>query len=47
MAEQGDPRMLGTGDVFESYPRFDGMREFAEFKGKEKYNPVFQGKTKD
>jgi len=47
LTEQGDPRMLGTGDVFESYPRFGGMREFAGFKERGAYNPVFQAKIKD
>ena len=39
---QGDPRMTGNGDVFESYPRFGAMRDFPGFKEKGKYNPKFQ-----
>ena len=38
---QGDPRMNGTGDVFESYPRFGGMRDLPGFKERGKYNPIF------
>ncbi len=38
---QGDPRMTGTGDVFDSYPRFGLMRPFDGFKEREKYNPAF------
>jgi uncharacterized sulfatase len=41
---QGDPRMNGNGDIFESYPRFGGMRDFPGFKEKGKYNPKFQKK---
>ena len=39
---QGDPRVLGTGDIFESYPRFGGMRDFPGFKERAAYNPAFQ-----
>lgn len=42
LSSQGDPRMTGKGDVFESYPRFGGMREFPGFNEKGKYNPKFQ-----
>lgn len=45
LKQQGDPRVLGTGDIFESYPRFAGMREFDGFKERGKYNPKY-GKTK-
>ena len=38
---QGDPRILGTGDIFDSYPRFGKMRSFDGFKQKGKYNPQF------
>lgn len=41
---QGDPRMTGNGDIFESYPRFGAMRNFPGFKEKGKYNPKFQKK---
>ncbi len=42
LTKQSDPRMLGQGDVFESYPRFAGMREFPGFKERGEYNPAFQ-----
>ena len=38
---QGDPRILGTGDIFDSYPRFGKMRSFDGFKQKGKYNPQY------
>lgn len=41
LTKQGDPRVLGNGDVFESYPRFGGMRDFPGFKEKGNYNPAF------
>ena len=39
---QGDPRMSGKGDVFDSYPRFGAMRDLPGFKEKGKYNPKYQ-----
>jgi uncharacterized sulfatase len=39
---QGDPRMTGKGDIFDSYPRFGAMRDFPGFKEKGKYNPKYQ-----
>ena len=42
LSSQGDPRMTGKGDVFESYPRFGGMRQFPGFNEKGKYNPKYQ-----
>ena len=41
LTRQGDPRMLGYGDVFESYPRFMEMRQFPGFKEEGKYNPKY------
>lgn len=41
---QGDPRMTGKGDVFDSYPRFGAMRNLPGFKEQGKYNPEFQKK---
>lgn len=41
LKKQGDPRVMGNGDVFESYPRFASMRNFPGFKERGKYNPVF------
>ena len=38
-----DPRMLGTGDIFESYPRYSLMRpELGGFAERGKYNPKYQ-----
>lgn len=42
LTEQGDPRMLGNGDIFESYPRFGLMRNFPGFKERGKYNTRYQ-----
>ncbi|UCD39369.1 MAG: sulfatase [Fidelibacterota bacterium] len=41
LTEQGDPRLLGYGDIFESYPRFNRMRELEGFRERGKYNPEF------
>ena len=41
LKSQGDPRMNGTGDIFESYPRFAAMRDFPGFKKQGVYNPVY------
>lgn len=43
LKDQGDPRVLGGGDVFDSYPRFGGMRpELGGFAKQGQYNPAFQ-----
>lgn len=42
LKDQGDPRMLGNGAIFESYPRFATMRKFPGFKERGKYNPKYQ-----
>jgi uncharacterized sulfatase len=42
LTDQGDPRMLGNGDIFESYPRFGLMRNWPGFKERGKYNPAYQ-----
>jgi uncharacterized sulfatase len=43
LAEQKDPRMLGTGDIFDSYPRFSAMRpQLGGFAKQGEYNPKFQ-----
>lgn len=47
LTEQRDPRMLGSGNIFESYPRFGGMREFSGFKERAVYNPAYQQLIKD
>ncbi len=45
LTRQGDPRMLGYGDIFDSYPRFAPMRNFPGFKKRGEYNPEFQIKN--
>jgi uncharacterized sulfatase len=47
LKKQGDPRITGTGDVFDSYPRFGAMRDFDGFKEEGKYNPAYQSPIKD
>lgn len=44
LTEQGDPRMIGNGDIFDSYPRFAPMRPLEGFKEQGKYNPKFMKK---
>lgn len=41
LRQQADPRELGRGDVFESYPRYGAMRNFPGFKEEGKYNPKY------
>lgn len=38
---QGDPRVLGYGDIFDSYPRISSMRAFPGFRERRAYNPAF------
>jgi uncharacterized sulfatase len=42
LKKQGDPRMFGKGDIFESYPRFAAMRDFPGFKEEGTYNPKYK-----
>ena len=43
LTEQGDPRALGTGDIFESYPRVSNMRpQLGGFAERGQYNPKYQ-----
>jgi N-sulfoglucosamine sulfohydrolase len=42
LKDQGDPRMTGKGDIFDSYPRFGAMRDFPGFKEQGKYNPNYK-----
>ena len=42
LTRQGDPRMLGYGDIFESYPRFGLMRNWPGFKERGAYNPAYK-----
>lgn len=47
LTDQKDPRVLGTGDVFESYPRFGLMRPFPGFRERGAYNEAFRIHTND
>lgn len=43
LRKQGDPRALGTGDIFESYPRVSHMRpELGGFAERGEYNPKYR-----
>ncbi len=42
LTEQEDPRLLGYGDIFESYPRYSAMRDLPGFKKQGEYNPRYQ-----
>lgn len=43
LEEQGDPRALGTGDIFDSYPRVSPMRpELGGFAERGAYNPKYR-----
>lgn len=43
LKKQNDPRVIGTGDVFESYPRFGSMRAYlGGFHQRGEYNPKYQ-----
>jgi uncharacterized sulfatase len=42
LKKQQDPRVLGNGDIFESYPRISSMRQFEGFKERGQYNPAYQ-----
>jgi uncharacterized sulfatase len=43
LTEQKDPRALGTGDIFDSYPRFGAMRpKLGGFAKQGAYNPDYQ-----
>lgn len=46
LKKQGDPRIMGNGDIFDSYPRFASMRDFPGFKEEGKYNPAFMQQNK-
>ncbi len=47
LKKQADPRVLGTGDIFDSYPRISSMRQFDGFKERGKYNPAYQIKENE
>ena len=42
LKKEGDPRVTGTGDVFDSYPRFGRMRLFEGFRARGEYNAAFR-----
>jgi len=43
LVDQKDPRGMGTGDIFESYPRVSSMRpELGGFAERGEYNPNYQ-----
>lgn len=42
LTDEGDPRVMGTGEIFDSYPRFGAMRAFPGFHTKGAYNPAFE-----
>lgn len=43
LTAQGDPRMTGNGDIWESYPRFSPMRpQLGGFVERGQYNPKYQ-----
>ena len=44
LKRQGDPRVLGYGDIFDSYPRISTMREFDGFHERGEYNPAYMQK---
>jgi len=45
LRQEGDPRILGTGDIFDSYPRHSPMRkELGGFAEQGQYNPAFAPK---
>ncbi len=45
LKDTGDPRLLGYGDIWESYPRFNDMRpELGGFAEHGQYNPKYQVK---
>jgi uncharacterized sulfatase len=41
----GDPRMLGYGDIWESYPRYSKTRDYPGFNTSKKYNPEYVDKA--
>jgi uncharacterized sulfatase len=45
LKRQGDPRLLGQGDIWESYPRYSPMRKIlGGFAEEGKYNPSYSGR---
>jgi len=42
LRSQGDPRALGYGDIFDSYPRLSPMRKEFEGWSESAYNPKYQ-----
>lgn len=46
LSRQGDPRVTGDGDIFETYPRFGRMRAFPGFSKQGEYNTELENKIK-
>ncbi len=47
LEKQQDPRVLGNGDIFESYPRFGLMRNFPGFKERGVFNKKYIQKNSE
>lgn len=47
LEKQGDPRIMGNGDIFESYPRFGLMRNFPGFKERGVFNEKYMVKDSE
>ena len=45
LTSQGDPRMLGSGSIFDAYPRFGRMRPFPGFRKRGEYNQALMPST--
>ena len=47
LTDQADPRVLGFGDIFDSYPRFANMRPklLPGFAERGRYNPEYAAKA--
>lgn len=43
----GDPRILGYGDIFDSYPRYSSTRDYPGFQESGRYNPEYVKKALD
>ncbi len=41
----GDPRILGYGEIFDSYPRYSSTRDYPGFNESGRYNPEFVKKA--
>ena len=43
----GDPRIVGYGDIFDSYPRYSSTRAYPGFNTSGKYHPVYVEKARE